>query len=131
MIFLQDPRHTFQSWRDRWVKQLQQLPHPDLALDDTIPGPVHERNGIQTNKKPSIAGSRVSPVIPPSSRSAQKSHNRRLSPAPALSRKSTSSGQSFTEEDCDLLWDEYEDIMNIDETLFIDAWEAWAEKVSI
>jgi hypothetical protein len=48
-----------------------------------------------------------------------------------MSRKTTSSGQPFTEEDCDLLWDEYEDIMNIDETLFIDAWEAWAEKVSI
>ena len=53
---------------------------------------------------------------------------RKPSPPPSSPIKPTA-GNSFTDEDTELLEASYEDILNLDENQIIDAWVTWAENV--
>ena len=66
---------------------------------------------------------------PLSSQSKHKAQQGREVSTPAASPKKPLKGQPFTEEDAKLLLSIYDDIMNIDETKLIDAWEKWADNV--
>lgn len=143
-------RHTFQSWRDRWIKYVQFYARPS-GLDTT------QSNGgsAKTNTKPNPQKSRMpssskspdhSRHIPPplqatassprpvdSSFSSEPVGNIRSSrmkvpdssqPNPWVAR--STGGMNFTEEEVQLLLNVYDDIVNIDEDKAIDAWAAWA-----
>jgi hypothetical protein len=59
---------------------------------------------------------------------SEKKPVRNLPPAVASTVKPTA-GRHFTEEDTELLEDAYDDILNLSDDQFIDAWLAWAENV--
>ncbi|OTA62212.1 hypothetical protein K449DRAFT_465013 [Hypoxylon sp. EC38] len=81
------PHHTYQSWRDRWVKKLQHLPRPEVSTRESSSPPV------QQTTEPSP---RQSSSIQRSSRSIKGEH---VSP-----RRPTSQGRAkFTEEDDEIL----------------------------
>ncbi|KAK7991678.1 hypothetical protein PG988_000472 [Apiospora saccharicola] len=43
-----NPRHTFQSWRDRWLKKVSLKPRPDVLGDDEEPEVQHAEEPVPT-----------------------------------------------------------------------------------
>ncbi|KAI0120835.1 TRF2-interacting telomeric protein/Rap1 C terminal domain-containing protein [Hypoxylon sp. NC0597] len=81
------PHHTYQSWRDRWVKKLQNLPRPEVSSREPSPPPV--RQTTEPSPRQSLSTQR-------SSKSAKGEY---VSP-----RRPASRGRSkFTEEDDEIL----------------------------
>ncbi|KAI0113433.1 TRF2-interacting telomeric protein/Rap1 C terminal domain-containing protein [Daldinia grandis] len=65
------PHHTFQSWRDRWVKKLQHLPRPEES--DRTPSPPPTRRTAETSahaspRTPGSLGRRVPTRSAPATR---------------------------------------------------------------
>ncbi|KAI1410696.1 TRF2-interacting telomeric protein/Rap1 C terminal domain-containing protein [Hypoxylon sp. FL1857] len=81
------PHHTYQSWRDRWVKKLQCLPRPDVSAVESSPPPAQQ---------PAEPLAHPSSSIPKSSRSAREGHA-------STQRHSTQGRAKFTEEDDKIL----------------------------
>ncbi|KAL8860483.1 MAG: hypothetical protein Q9178_003142 [Gyalolechia marmorata] len=50
---LQNPRHTWQSWRDRWVKTLKILPRSAFASQDAPPTPPADQS-VEANRSPRV-----------------------------------------------------------------------------
>ncbi|KAI1141238.1 TRF2-interacting telomeric protein/Rap1 C terminal domain-containing protein [Hypoxylon sp. FL0543] len=48
------PHHTYQSWRDRWVKRLQHLPRPKISTRDPSPSPVQQPAEPPAHPSPSV-----------------------------------------------------------------------------
>ena len=48
---LQNPRHTWQSWRDRWVKTLRDLPRSAFTSQDAPPTPPADQS-VEANRSP-------------------------------------------------------------------------------
>lgn len=52
-LTLQNPRHTWQSWRDRWVKSLKTLPRSTCIPQNAPPTPPAERT-VDANEPPRV-----------------------------------------------------------------------------
>ncbi|RDW75340.1 hypothetical protein BP6252_06482 [Coleophoma cylindrospora] len=118
-----NPRHTFQSWRDRWIKILEPRLGPTVFDEDdkeeqeiNEPSPITAR---QPSSKPqSRPTSSAAPVV---STKHIKAPQTKESPIRMI----------FTDEDTALLEENYDDIMNIAEDEELNAWQAWADKYHI
>ncbi|PMD31138.1 hypothetical protein L207DRAFT_573195 [Hyaloscypha variabilis F] len=137
-------RHTFQSWRDHWIKDLSHRPRPTLSEDDEdgeeeegdelskayspkFRPPVRQQNTARTATVQRNAPVSSSSSRPPQARAmVDRKPARKSSPPPSSPVKPTA-GNAFTDEDTELLSDAYEDILNLDEDHIIDAWVTWAE----
>jgi hypothetical protein len=146
--WLQNNRHTFQSWRDHWIKDLSHRPRPTLSEDDEdgeeeegdelskayspkFRPPVRQQNTARTATVQRNAPASSSSSRPPQARAmVDRKPARKSSPPPSSPVKPTA-GNAFTDEDTELLSDAYEDILNLDEDHIIDAWVTWAENVRL
>lgn len=120
-VNFQNPRHTFQSWRDRWIKFLEHRPRPEMSDGDD-----HVDQG---NNEPLP---KLHSRLPPKLRSHTASDAVTIaSPqqTPIPQSKEFSGSKTFTDEDTALLVNEYDDILNIDESEELNAWQAWADNV--
>ncbi|KAH8684235.1 hypothetical protein BGZ60DRAFT_397077 [Tricladium varicosporioides] len=173
-----NPRHTFQSWRDRWIKYVQHRPRPSLTDEDAeeedappqpLPRPAtsshrtvsppqpqtyeyeideegEEVEGSSTAKLPAhmksepllrsttskhssrtTGPSSVSPT--PEIKSAKRARiaqNKAIRNVPAFkpttSSPSATQNSAFTEDEIQMLLDNYDDIMNVSDDMTIDAW---------
>ncbi|XMA17404.1 hypothetical protein WAI453_010195 [Rhynchosporium graminicola] len=151
------PHHTWQSWMDRWKKYLSSSSRPSLPEDDDEeeeaeeevpepePRPVpakrrQPRFGSTVSSAPSISGHRPSkprqisqPKLPKKPRAvspvvSERSHNsaRSLQRNPFV-LKSTG-GDVFTADETKLLFDAFNDIMDLSDDQIIDAWIAWSSE---
>lgn len=122
-----NPRHTMQSWRDRWIKILQYRPRP--AIDNT------EEDEAAPPQSPSTIDSRQSPraiqtpvrVRSPRSSVARSSDRRSSHTNIAMIR--SEGGNIFTKKEDALLLAIYGDIENTDEDRVLDAWNTFASQV--
>ena len=137
-------RHTFQSWRDRWVKQLSFRPRPTLPEDDedeeddeppaqdgpTYRLPVNRRDlpGAVVPLRSTQAASSSSARSPPSRNASERKAERTSAPAP--SRPARPAGNDvFTDDETELLVEEYAAILDVKNDQEIDAWQSWAAAV--
>ncbi|KAK2811235.1 hypothetical protein FQN50_002332 [Emmonsiellopsis sp. PD_5] len=102
----QHPHHTWQSWRDRYVKTLRDRPRPVTA--------ERHRSNSAAADRTANAG--------PSDRTAGSS--RRVPPS-NLSRRY----EGFTREEKEKLLEVAKDILNIEPSKADEAWEEWAKEV--
>ncbi|KAF8857978.1 hypothetical protein BDZ45DRAFT_690436 [Acephala macrosclerotiorum] len=136
-------RHTFQSWRDRWIKHVSMLPRPEDTEDnsdeedikgkegDNEPAPSRRPIARSPSSVPrptarrDLPVSRVAkgrpPVEPP-----QNSSPIALSPNANPYVQRSVGGNVFSEEETQELLDRYDEIINIADDQQIDAWIAWA-----
>lgn len=84
-----NPRHTWQAWRDHYVKKL--IDHPPFGA------------AVAVDASPSQASARDS------------------------EEAETPAHEEPDQADMDLLWDQAEDIENMDETMYEEAWDMWAQ----
>lgn len=154
----QNPRHTFHSWRDRWIKHLQYLPRPTLDEEEeevelTVPVRSTPRSKAP---KPISKQAQLEPArpIPKPSVAKPTANHAKLAPSRTMTRptsaitvvetrhsdtkeaketrpylETSAGGNNFTEEETQLLLDAYDHILNVDEDHIIDAWIAWAAEV--
>jgi hypothetical protein len=116
------PRHTWQSWRDRYLKQLRDRPPSAFNIPDNAP-PSPDSDGIvtapavKTEKKPTAKPEKK----PPSKRVVEASKR---------------FVKQHTVDDFDLLFDQddweelyanVEEINDCDPEKVTEAWESWAE----
>jgi len=146
-IWMQNSRHTFQSWRDHWIKDLSNRPRstlPEAGGDEDDEDEASEDDGPkfrQPVRQQSVA--QVAKVYrnaaPASSSASRVPQSRNMierkpvgkSPPPHSSPVKPTAGNNFTDEDTELLDGAYGDILNLDEDRVIDAWVAWAENVRL
>ena len=146
---IQNNRHTFQSWRDHWIKDLSNKPRPTLPDDEDEEDDNEVEEKPPRNNSPKLRSPQrrqkapqVAPVHrkPPASSSVSRPSQRRDIGERQVARKSAPSrsspmkptaGKHFTDKDTELLDDAYEDILNLDEDHIIDAWMTWAENVRL
>ncbi|KAH6679048.1 hypothetical protein B0J14DRAFT_685928 [Halenospora varia] len=196
-----NPRHTFQSWRDRWIKYVQYRPRPSLTDEDEEEGEEEEdATSPQPLAKPAISSRRTAPPpvaaiasssraqpqplvsdyemeeegeeieaeesstarlparvksepplrpttskpssrtvgpssvsLPPAIKSvknAQTARNRAIRNVaafkPTTNSPSATQNSAFTEDEMQMMLDNYDDIMNIRDDMIIDAWLQWA-----
>lgn len=100
---MQHPQHPWQSWRDRWVKQLEGKPRP-------IPLPHN------------------APPTPPSDVPALVKRPKEPKAAAAADGDPF---DSFTEADADALLSVGEDILNIHQDNTTDAWKKWSRDFDV
>lgn len=134
---LQNPRHPYQSWRDRYIKFHQGKPLPDVSNDDS-PGPVnepvnHQRSRPQAVRQANGAESDRDDDDEGEDQESSAPHNvsTRVKAAPNQTPRIVE-GEEFTEADHDLVETEYEHILEIEtkRVNIVDAWNAFAELVS-
>lgn len=153
----QYPHHTWQSWLDRWKRYVSVKKRPLLEDEDEDeendlepmpipPKPRQPRN--QPSVSRSIPRSAPPPLIPPPAKSrpapepklpthaslaspvaSERSHNstRSLKANPFILK--SPGGDVFTNEETELLFDAYDDIMDLSDDQVIDAWIAWSMEV--
>jgi hypothetical protein len=144
-VKMQNNRHTFQSWRDRWIKNLSTRPRhalieadeededaDDPSADDgpKFRQPVRKQHAPQVDNAHRDTSESSSPSRTSQSRGIMERKPVRK-PSPYSSPAKPTAGNSFTDEDTELLDDNYEDIINLAEDQIIDAWITWAESVSL
>lgn len=156
-ILLQNPRHTWQSWRDRWLKSLAHRERPATTGSQPVsrdPAPPPQNVGrrrapVSSSSRPSQ--SPATAAVPPTIDAEPVNHGRSMTHGKPLvlnekeheilsSRRGSPSdsaeeiqepllGDDFTDEDEVLLLDMSKDIENIDPEKMTDAWEAFAKLV--
>ena len=100
---LQNSRHPWQAWRDRWIKNLQDKPRPAPILQRGSPAARSDQAvGVEITK--------------------QRKH---------IPGKTKEQATEFSQEDLESLLGEAEGILNIHPERISDAWAAWAGKVSL
>ncbi|OBT85978.1 hypothetical protein VE02_06374 [Pseudogymnoascus sp. 03VT05] len=130
-----NPRHTAQSWRDHWIKQLSGQPRPEIDMSSTdwpvkskearlhwaIPPATRAENVATTPNAPSARRPPLSsPSLPASSYSREDE-------APLTEAPSTKD-VPFTEKENEILEKEYPDIIKVPMGDWVAAWEAFAKK---
>ncbi|CAD6502464.1 BgTH12-05056 [Blumeria graminis f. sp. triticale] len=129
-------RHTFQSWRDRWIKKgpfLKQKYSNEIACENIAQD--HHSTGNRSN----VTDIQHQLELEPNYRTPNKSPtpNQDVIKNPSLKHSElkinipqdqiiVSPGGEFTQYETDLLLDAYTDIMEVDEAQSIAAWMAWA-----
>ncbi|CZR52419.1 uncharacterized protein PAC_02296 [Phialocephala subalpina] len=141
-------RHTFQSWRDRWIKYVSLLPRPKVAEDDDNEENVEANEEPSPSRRPVARAHPPSSVPPPTTRQSIPKSRVATSRSPAEPPQSNSVGSSpiplspdanpfvqksvggtvFSEEETQELLDVYDEVINISPDQQIDAWIAWATK---
>ncbi len=101
---LQNPRHPWQSWRDRWIKHLSSRPRPTQAGEDTSRAPKAKEES-----------------------SANKAFDRKQD---RVSKDRRKDKVKFTADDALTLLGHSEDILDIDTNNLPDAWAKYAKLVS-
>ncbi|KAG9238911.1 hypothetical protein BJ875DRAFT_286677 [Amylocarpus encephaloides] len=144
---MKNPRHTFQSWRDRWIKYVSYHARPALPTDDDdeLDNREDEIDEI-TRPKPATTTRRPAPKVSPKRPTKvseptpipSKSKTTRdnglehegESPEPSTSSRPVilATCKPFTPKENRLLQQSYADIENLDEDRTIDAWMNWALK---
>lgn len=129
----QNNRHTAQSWRDRWVKYVSHYNRPESG-DEAPPSPPHSPGPVTKRANQSAQRTTLRPKVPAehtsiSRRNAEPGVSAAAATRPYVAKSAR--GLHFTEEEKFLLKNSYDDIMNIDEDLVIDAWTTWAIEASI
>ncbi|OBT66920.1 hypothetical protein VE03_04197 [Pseudogymnoascus sp. 23342-1-I1] len=130
-----NPRHTAQSWRDHWIKQHSDRPRPDIDTNSTD-WPVKKKVDRQRRAIPNTPQPR-NVTTTPSSSGAGKHHVPASPPLPATSyspedeppfteEAPPTTAAPFTEEDIEILEQEYCDTVNIPPERTVYAWEAFA-----
>ncbi|KAI9796427.1 MAG: hypothetical protein M1835_004092 [Candelina submexicana] len=108
-----NPRHPWQSWRDRWVKQLSHRPPPASRSESLPPSPTSEE---QPNGH--LGSTRATPL--------RNSHQARSPSYPRV--ELVVKRLNFTEEDVKLLLDMAGDVEKIQPDRCEEAWGAFADK---
>lgn len=103
LIVLQNSRHPWQAWRDRWIKQLHDKPRPAPAPRQDSPS-VHSDQGVKVN-------------------TVKKEEN--------VLGESNKQMAMFSPKDVKNLLGHAEDILNILPENLTDAWANWASEVSL
>lgn len=149
LTVMQNNRHTAQSWRERWIKQLAPI-HPletllGRPIDTSQPSPSVTRPGpFATRPRPSAthpvpAATRPDPSVirPPLQHLVQKpappvvQAHKALPQDDVLSQDVLSQDEvHYEEDDLALLEENGDDILRIEPDQEIDAWEAWSAQVS-
>ncbi|ELR05690.1 hypothetical protein VC83_01553 [Pseudogymnoascus destructans] len=129
-----NPRHTAQSWRDHWIKQLSSKPRPEIDMNSTdwpvkrkedrprraIPSATRSENVATT---PNASGARRptpgSPSLPVASYSPENEHA-------STEEAPITKDVPFTEEDIETLEGEYSDLVKITPGTLVYAWEVFA-----
>jgi hypothetical protein len=145
---LQNNRHTFQSWRDHWIKYVSQHARPIDA--DASPAPSDgpalvakagnraalqknrtERHVSQPHRAPASTSRAANDEPVAGSVTGSKSSKSRVAESPSANPwvAKSAGGLDFSQKEIQLLVDFYDDIVNIDEDKAIDAWAAWALQV--
>ena len=99
---VRNPRHTFQAWRDRYIKKLMDNPPAGVNGDAAVSGEDQEGPGQHAAQEPDT-------------------------PAQQLERKIVVAGEEFEEEDSDRLISMGGDIVNLAPDRKDEAWEAFAD----
>lgn len=167
LTLIQNPRHTWQSWRDRWVKTLAFRERPAPRNSTSIsPRPARRTEypdppqNVGRQRVPPSSSSRPtksSAVEPlPATNEAKQQHKGERSPDKGSLRQQSLSkpvvevdneedeendeendeeepiaGQSFTDEDEELLVTMFDEIEDIDPDQETEAWKAMAKKVAL
>ncbi|KAI1387208.1 TRF2-interacting telomeric protein/Rap1 C terminal domain-containing protein [Hypoxylon trugodes] len=95
------PQHTYQSWRDRWVKKLQYLPRPEVTDDEQSPRP----------SKPVVQSS---PARPSPAGTQQVRREERVSTQSPATRRAR---VEFTEDDDEILIKHIQECIRLDKPL--------------
>ncbi|RDW85485.1 hypothetical protein BP5796_03810 [Coleophoma crateriformis] len=117
-----NPRHTFQSWRDRWIKILEPRLGPAVFDEDDEEEEINEPSPITTRQPSSKPQSRpTSSDAPAVSTRHMKAPQTKESPISII----------FTDEDTALLEEDYDDIINVADYNELNAWQAWADQYPV
>lgn len=131
---LQNPRHTYQSWRDRYNKYYRNKPLPAVSNDDSL-GLVDEvvrgqrarpQGGYQAGHAEDDQGDGED-----QDSSALHNDNTGVWTAPSQTPRIVK-GDVFTQADHDLVESEYDAILEVESKRdhIVEAWNAFAELVS-
>ncbi|KAI6710311.1 hypothetical protein JHW43_007163 [Diplocarpon mali] len=130
-------QHTAQSWRDRWVKRLQFCKRPELQqANESEESEESETNHKSTAPAPPLVRKSYigrpqnkSPILrtaPAKTQAYAKSHTTKSTSTHISTASPSDGGNVFTDEETDLLFEQYETIMEINDDQIIDAWIAWS-----
>ncbi|RDL36993.1 uncharacterized protein BP5553_04426 [Venustampulla echinocandica] len=115
-------RHTFQSWRDRWVKYVSHRARPELSDEEGDEGPLPPPTSRISRRHVSRPPTHAS-----SSNAAQSRPPQTTPPKQTADQPGVQTPKPFSMRDEQQLLDAYDDIMNIDDEKVIAAWSAWAD----
>ncbi|KFY39825.1 hypothetical protein V494_03816 [Pseudogymnoascus sp. VKM F-4513 (FW-928)] len=132
-----NPRHTAQSWRDRYIKHLSNLAPPEIDMNSTD-WPVKNKENRMRRAVPPATQSKNAPTAPKGS-GAGKHRGQAGSSLPAASSPlqdetpftdegPLTKGMELTEDDIKLLEEEHPSILNIPPGSEVFAWIAFAKK---
>lgn len=105
-----NPRHTFQSWRDRWLKYVK-FQNRELSRN---------RDLLARDEAPSTTD--VPPHVSPRRTQAAAPSSKRVN-EPLIVKN------EFTDEEIEDLMDNYKDILKIDPDREQEAWNTWADRI--
>jgi hypothetical protein len=142
-LALKNPRHTFQSWRDRWIKYVSHrahtaLPDEEEEVDDAVgykpPPRARTASRIASNptKKGATGSSPTSAApssgtrLPPTRKNSTETKTEPEPVTEASKLVKLSTGNQFTDEEDELLLDSSKEILNLDSRQELDAWFNWA-----
>jgi len=127
---LRNPRHTFQAWRDHYIKRLMHKP-PAGAMVTVAANPPPTppvASDQEEERRAARAGKRKAGDS--ETRMANSPENKKVristSPAPAVEAEVVAFAD-FGEEEFDKLWEQADDIVDIDPENIEAAWTAWAQ----
>lgn len=154
---LQNPRHPAQSWRDRWLNKLslQVLPEVDDETEEdeaevakevkpslrraAIKSEIASASRSKPRSMVTFSAAKTATFTASNLRAKQQQQQqsiprrRQSSEHEDVQQTSPRKNQGstvFSQNDIDLLLDEYDAIMNLDENQAIDAWLCWENEVS-
>ncbi|GAB1732101.1 hypothetical protein NU195Hw_g8954t1 [Hortaea werneckii] len=138
-----NPRHTFQAWRDRYIKKLMGNPPAGCARSSASPAASKAQDGQRSaSEEQGRAGAteeqRGTPDDSPESENNALERkefklprsSRQASSKPAASQSPEKQGvpaPEFDETDFEALMGEAEDIYRLHKSQVRDAWKAWAD----
>ncbi|KAI7535142.1 hypothetical protein KC331_g12183 [Hortaea werneckii] len=132
-----NPRHTFQAWRDRYIKKLMGNPPAGCVRSSTSPAASKAQDGHKSASKGQGRAGATEDESPDSENNAlerkefklpRSSQQASSKPAPSQSpEKQGAPAPEFDETDFEALMGEADDIYRLHKSQVRDAWKAWAE----
>ncbi|KAI7217177.1 hypothetical protein KC333_g4356 [Hortaea werneckii] len=132
-----NPRHTFQAWRDRYIKKLMGNPPAGCARSSTSPAASKAKDGHKSVSEGQGRAGATEDDSPERENNALERKEFRLprssqqassKPAPSQSpEKQGAPAPEFDETDFEALMGEADDIYRLHKSQVRDAWKAWAE----
>lgn len=126
-----NPRHTSQSWRDRWVKYVSYRPRPEANGDSDSEGDNAGDSqlplSINRMYHPSISGA---PTQGSLLSAAQDRPFQAATPKQTEGQQDVQTARPCSMRDKQQLLDAYDDIMDLPDDSVIAAWTGWADMVS-